>query len=235
MAVLKWDESGKKWIHTGVEKVTLRNFGTGTPGVGGTCSAWNGVTALSVSPSGAEVTKLYADNIIYMEMMSVETVGASIEAYNFPKEFETCNGIKTIAEFIKVKGQKRTPFSLAWRTKEQYDTQEEHDILHILYNCLAAPSEVANATISDSPEAVTFSWEISCTPLPEFTLMKGSTAEKFKNVYKFDIDLTKWAANAPQGKGIGDLLTVFETSDDTTGWTPAALAAAGLISGYSAS
>ena len=165
MAKLVWDESGKRLYETGVKMGVLYvqdESGTYPQGV-----AWNGLTAVNESPSGAEATPLYADDIKYLELRSAEEFGATIEAYTYPDEFEACDGSAEIAVGVKVGQQARKAFGLCYRTIVGNDVQG-NDFgykLHLIYGATAAPSEKAYATVNDSPEAVTFSWEVTCTPV----------------------------------------------------------------------
>lgn len=165
MAKLVWDESGKRLYETGVKMGVLYvqdESGNYPNGV-----AWNGLTAVNESPSGAEATPLYADDIKYLELRSAEEFGATIEAYTYPDEFEACDGSAEIAVGVKVGQQARKAFGLCYRTIVGNDVQG-NDFgykLHLIYGATAAPSEKAYATVNDSPEAVTFSWEVTCTPV----------------------------------------------------------------------
>lgn len=165
MSKLVWDETGAKLYETGVKNTVLYVKGADgkyTKGV-----AWNGVTAITESPSGAEATPLYADDIKYLNLMSNEEFGATIEAYTYPDEFAECDGSAAIAEGVFIGQQSRKIFGLCYRTTVGNDTESnDHGYkLHIIYECLAAPSEKAYATINDSPEAITFSWELTTTPV----------------------------------------------------------------------
>ena len=165
MAKLVWDESGKRLYETGVKMGVLyvqNENGAYPKGV-----AWNGLTAVNESPSGAESTPLYADDIKYLNLRSAEEFGATIEAYTYPDEFEACDGSAEIAPGVKVGQQARKSFGLCYRTIVGNDVQG-NDFgykLHLIYGATAAPSEKAYATVNDSPEAVTFSWEVTCTPV----------------------------------------------------------------------
>ncbi len=160
---LVWDKAGERYYETGVDRGVLypRKEGKYTKGV-----AWNGLTGVSESPSGAEPTPLYADNIKYLNLTSTEEFGASIEAYTYPDEFDECQGMNAIGEGISIGQQEHTHFGLSYRTLIGNDDDgNEHGYkLHLVYNCLAQPSEKAYSTVNDSPEAITFSWEISTTP-----------------------------------------------------------------------
>ena len=151
--------------------------------------AWNGLTSVSESPEGAEATDLYADDIKYLTLMSAENFKATIEAYTYPVEFEECDGSATIANGVVIGQQSRKPFGLCYRTAIGNDTDgNEHGYkLHIVYGCQASPSEKQYSTINDSPEAITFSWEVNTTPVnvtgkkPTATLIIDSTkADKAK-------------------------------------------------------
>ena len=182
MAKLVWDESGKRIYETGVQKGVLyvqNEGGTYPKGV-----AWNGLTAVTESPSGAEATPLYADDIKYLELRSAEEFGATIEAYTYPEEFEACDGSASLAKGVSIGQQDRKAFGLCYRTVVGNDVQgNAHGYkLHLIYGAVAAPSEKAYATVNDSPEAVTFSWEITTTPVE----MEG-----FKPTASITIDSTK--------------------------------------------
>lgn len=165
MARLVWDQTGARFYETGVRNGVLypaKADGTFDKGV-----AWNGLTAITESPTGAEATPIYADDIKYLNIISTEEFGATIEAYTYPDEFAVCDGSASIAEGVYVGQQTRRQFCLVYRTVLGNDVALEGYgyKLHILYNCVASPSEKAYATVNDSPEAITFSWEVSTTPV----------------------------------------------------------------------
>lgn len=164
MAKLVWDKSGEHYYETGVDHGVLyvRNAGVYNKGV-----AWNGLTAVTESPSGAESNPLYADNIKYLNLISAEEFGATIEAYTYPKEFEACDGTAELAEGVLIGQQTRSTFGLCYRTRVGNDVDGDSlgYKLHIIYGCLASPSEKNYQTVNDSPEAISFSWEISTTPV----------------------------------------------------------------------
>lgn len=165
MAKLVWDESGKRFYETGVSKGVL--YVQDASGAYPAGVAWNGLTAVNEAPSGAEATPLYADDIKYLELRSAEEFGATIEAYTYPNEFEQCDGSAALAEGVMIGQQARKAFGLCYRTIVGNDVQG-NDFgykLHLIYGATAAPSEKAYATVNDSPEAVTFSWEVTCTPV----------------------------------------------------------------------
>ena len=181
MARLEWDKIGERFYETGVKNTVLyvQENGTYPKGV-----AWNGVTSISESPSGAEATPLYADDIKYLNLMSNEEFGASIEAYTYPDEFAVCDGSAELVPGVNLGQQSRKSFGLCYRTTVGNDTDgnEKGYKLHIIYGCLASPSEKAYSTINDSPEAITFSWEITTTPVD---------VEGFKPTATIVIDSTK--------------------------------------------
>lgn len=164
MPKLVWDQTGERFYETGVRQGVLyvQSAGTYPKGV-----AWNGLTAVTESPSGAEATALYADDIKYLNLMSAEEFGATIEAYTYPEEFEACDGSAALATGVSIGQQKRATFGLCYRTALGNDTDgsDYGYKLHLIYGALAAPSEKAYATINDSPEAITFSWELTTTPV----------------------------------------------------------------------
>lgn len=182
MAVLTWDESGDRLYETGTKKGVLfpkNNNGTYQKGV-----AWNGLTAVSESPSGAEETALYADDIKYLSLRSAEEFGATIEAYTYPDEWAECDGSAALDDGIYIGQQTRRGFALSYVTTLGNDNMgnDYGEKLHIIYNAMASPSEKSYATINDSPEAITFSWELTTTPIsfrsdlkPSATLIIDST------------------------------------------------------------
>ena len=166
MAKLVWDQTGERLYETGVKNGVLYVYDSETKKYG-TGVAWNGLTAVTESPSGAEATALYADDIKYLNLLSTEEFGATIEAYTYPDEFAECDGSASLSEGVFIGQQKRKTFGLAYKTTLGNDT-DGNDYgykLHIIYGCLAAPSEKSYATINDSPEAITFSWEVTTTPV----------------------------------------------------------------------
>ena len=164
MSKLVWDQVGERYYETGVKKGVFYPM---TDGVYGTGVAWNGLTAVTESPSGAEATPLYADDIKYLNLLSNEEFGATIEAYTYPDEFAACDGSASIATGVFIGQQSRKTFGLCYTTTLGNDTDNNGYgyKIHLIYGALAAPSEKAYSTINDSPEAVTFSWEITTTPV----------------------------------------------------------------------
>ena len=163
MTKLKWDQTGERLYETGVSKGVLYPLASGAYPKG---VAWNGLTAVNENPSGAEPTPLYADNIKYLNLMSAEEFGATIEAYMYPDEFSECNGEAELTAGAAIGQQARKLFGLSYQTKIGSDQNNDLGYkIHLIYGALAAPSEKAYATVNDSPEAITFSWEISTTPV----------------------------------------------------------------------
>ena len=165
MAKIIFDQSGERFYETGVKNGVL--FVQNENGEYGNGVAWNGLTAITESPSGAEATPLYADDIKYVELTSAEEFGATIEAYTYPEEFEACDGSASLVEGITIGQQDRVAFGLCYKTVLGNDVRG-NDLgykLHLIYGAKAAPSERAFQTINDSPEAITFSWEITTTPV----------------------------------------------------------------------
>ena len=164
MSKIVWDQTGERLYETGVNHGVLYipNSGVYSKGV-----AWNGLTAVTESPSGAEATALYADDIKYLNLMSAEEFACTIEAYTYPNEFAECDGSASLAMGVNIGQQPRKTFGLCYRTTIGNDTDgNAHGYkLHMVYGCLASPSEKAYSTINDSPEANTFSWEVSTTPV----------------------------------------------------------------------
>lgn len=167
MAKLKWDEAGKHVYETGVSKGVLYVM-SDTPGTYGKGVAWNGLSSVSESPTGAEVSAIYADNIKYLNLMSREEFEGSIEAYTYPDEFMACDGSASPedANGFVIGQQDRKTFAFCYQTKVGNDLNPEAGYkIHIIYGALASPSERSYETVNDSPEAMTFSWDITTTPV----------------------------------------------------------------------
>lgn len=164
MSKIVWDQAGERFYETGVEKGVLYPYSSSAYASG---VAWNGLTAVTESLSGSEPTALYADNIKYLNLMSNEEFGATIEAYTYPDEFAACDGSASIATGVVIGQQKRSTFGLSYVTKLGNDTDgaDYGYKIHLIYGALASPSEKSYATVNDSPEAITFSWEVSTTPV----------------------------------------------------------------------
>lgn len=179
---LVWDKTGERYYETGVKQGVVYPQATGGTYPKGV--AWNGLSAVTESPSGAEANPIYADDIKYLNLMSNEEFGATIEAYTYPDEFAQCDGSAEIATGVTIGQQTRKSFGLSYKTTLGNDT-EGNDYgykLHLIYGALAAPSEKAYATINDSPEAITFSWEVTTTPV---------SVSGFKPTAQLTIDSTK--------------------------------------------
>lgn len=185
MAKLVWDQTGQRTYETGIDRGVLYIQDENGKYVNGV--AWNGLTGVDESPSGAEATPLYADNIKYLELRAAEDFGATIKAYTYPEEFEACDGSAAIADGINIRQQDRIPFGLCYRTVLGNDIQANNFgyKLHLIYGATASPSEKSYATINDSPEAIEFSWEITTTPID---------VEGFKPTASLTINSTKVAA-----------------------------------------
>lgn len=181
MSKIVWDKTGERFYETGVKYGVLY---IPTNGVYSKGVAWNGLTAVTESPSGAEATPLYADDTKYLNLMSNEEFGATIEAYTYPDEFAECDGSASIATGVMIGQQSRKTFGLCYRTTLGNDTDgNDHGYkLHLIYGALAAPSEKGYSTINNSPEAITFSWEVTTTPV---------SVTGFKPTASITIDSTK--------------------------------------------
>lgn len=182
MAKMVWDQIGERLYETGVEQVALFVMNNGTYDTG---VAWNGITAVNENPSGAEVTKLYANDSVYLNMMSVEELALAIEAYTYPDEFAECDGSVELAPGVYAGQQNRKHFGLVYKTlvgNDELSTDYGYK-LHIVYDCLASPSEKGHATVNDNPEATTMSWDANTTPIT----IPGA----IRKAAGFDIDSTK--------------------------------------------
>ena len=212
MAKLTWDVQGERYYETGVSKGVLYPFKEGQYKTG---VPWNGLTAVTESPSGAEPTPLYADNIKYLNLLSNEEFAATVEAYTYPDEFAECDGSAEIAVGVSAGQQKRIPFGMSYVTKIGNDTDgQDHGYkIHLIYGALAAPTQKSYATVNDNPEAITFSWELSTTPV-EVPNLKPTAC--------ITIDSTK--VEAGKLKKIEDKLYGTE-SEEATLPTPTELAA----------
>ena len=200
MSKLVWDATGERKYENGVRNGVLYvmdESGTYPKGV-----AWNGLTAVTESPSGAEATALYADDVKYLNLISAEEFGATVEAYTYPDEFAQCNGEASLVNGVTIGQQPRKTFGMAYRTVLGNDIENESYgyKLHLIYGAVASPSEKAYATINDSPEAITFSWELKTTPV----VVNG-----FKPTASLTIDSTK--ANAEKLAALEDILFGSET------------------------
>lgn len=182
MAKLVWDETAHRLYETGVSKGVI--YPMTSAGAYSTGVAWNGLTAVTESPSGAESNPLYADNIKYLDLRSAEDFGATVEAYTYPDEFAECDGSKQVADGVSIGQQPRKSFGLCYQTILGNDTElDDYGYkLHLIYGCTASPSEKNYQTINDSPEAITFSWELTTTPV---------SVTGYKPTAHLEIDSTK--------------------------------------------
>ena len=206
MSKLVWDQTGERKYETGVKKgvlYPLSELGAYNKGV-----AWNGLTAVTESPSGAESNPLYADDIKYLDLRSVEEFGGTIEAYMYPDEFAECDGSASLADGVSIGQQKRKTFGLCYRTVLGNDIlgDDYGYKLHIVYGAVVAPSERAYSTINDSPEPITMSWEFSTTPV---------AVDGFKPTAHLEIDSTK--ANPEK---LAALEAILYGADDTDARLP---------------
>lgn len=164
MFKIEWDKVGERLYETGVDRGVLYPQVSGAYPKG---VAWSGLTNVTESPSGAEATPLYADNIKYLNLLSNEDFACTIEAYTYPDEFAECDGSAALTTGVQISQQKRKMFGFSYRTKlgNDVDGDDFGYKIHLVYGCLAAPSEKSRATVNDSPEATTMSWEVSTTPV----------------------------------------------------------------------
>ena len=165
MAILEWDKTGEKTFETGVSRGVL--WVVGSDGRYGNGVAWNGLTQVSAAPEGAESNAQYADNIKYLDIRSAEDFKFTIEAFTYPEAFEACDGMAELVDGVSIGQQNRASFAFCWTTNIGNDVQGQNagNKIHIAYGCTAAPSQKDYPTINDSPEAVTFSWEVSTVPV----------------------------------------------------------------------
>lgn len=191
MAKLQWDKPGERFYETGVSKGVLF-VESSTPGEYENGVPWNGLTNVTVSPTGAEPSALYADNIKYLNLMSVEELEASIEAYTYPDEFAECDGSAELLAGIMVGQQPRKQFAFAWQTRIGNDSNNDLGYkIHLMYGCLASPSEKSYDTVNDTPEAITFSWDLVTTPVD---------VPGFKPTALITIDTTKFVTTPDKEK-----------------------------------
>lgn len=190
MSKIKWDQIGEKKFKTGVDHGVLYPQANGAYPKG---VAWNGLTAVNKTPSGAEDNKLYADNMQYLNLKSAETLGLTIECYMYPDEWAQCNGESELADGVFLGQQRRNTFGFSYRNKLGNDTEgEDYGFeLNLVYGCSASPSEQANQTINDSPEAATFSYEVSTTPVNVSGV--GPDGKPYKPSASITVDSTKVA------------------------------------------
>ena len=218
MPKLIWDKTDERIFETGVSKGVLYPFNTQTKaydkGV-----VWNGLTGVTESPSGAEATPLYADNIKYLNLLSAEEFGATVEAYTYPDEFAECNGEASVVEGVVAGQQKRKMFGMSYQTKVgDADDPEKGYKIHLIYGAKAAPSEKAYATVNDSPEAITFSWELTTTPVdvpklkPTASLVIDSTKVDKAKLTKLEDILYGTAEQEARLPLPAEVATIFNTA-----------------------
>jgi len=202
MSKIVWDKTGEHYYETGTKNGVLYPTKADNGYTGGV--AWNGLTAVTESPSGAEANPLYADDIKYLNLISAEDYGATIEAYTYPKEFGACDGTAELADGVTIGQQKRSLFGFCYKTTlgNDVDGNDHGYKLHLVYNALAAPSEKAYESINEDPDAITFSWEISTTPV---------NVAGYKPTAHLEIDSTK--ADATKLASLEDILYGSETEE----------------------
>ena len=217
MARIVWDAIGTRFYENGVDHGVLYLAdanGAYTNGV-----AWNGLTSVSESPSGADANKLWADNMNYLTLYGIEEFGASIEAYTYPDEFAECDGSRELIPGVSIGQQTRKSFGLCYRTKVGNDTAG-NDLafkLHLIYGCRASPSDRSYETINDSPDAITFSWEITTTPV-QVTIGTGANAVTYQPTASLIIDSRDFA-QSPQKTKLEALMDELYGTNPTTGTT----------------
>lgn len=226
MGRLAWDKTGEHFYETGVKQGVLyvqNSSGLYPKGV-----AWNGLTSISENPSGAEATAIYADNTKYLNLYSTEEFGATIEAYTYPEEFEQCDGSASLAGGVTLGQQTRSSFGLSYRTEVGNDILADAYgyKIHIIYGCKASPSEKSYQTINDSPEAITFSWEVTTIPVnvdgfkPTSTIVIDTTKVKDSAKIKMIEDILYGIDAAPFDEtkeyAVGDYVTHEETVETKT-------------------
>lgn len=241
MAKLIWDKTGERFYETGVDRGVL--YPQGANGIYPFGVPWNGLTAVTESPSGAESNKQYADNIVYLNLISAEEYSGTIEAYQSPIEFDQCDGSASPAVGVSIGQQHRKPFGFSYRTKLGNDTtgQDYGYKIHLVYGAQAAPSERAYATVNDSPEAMTLSWEISTTPVevgviggveykPTATLAIDSTKVDPLALKALEDTLYGTEALAPRLPLPSEVIAMFEDNRTVvTTVAPSFVAATGVI------
>lgn len=213
--LLNWDATGEHLFETGVEKGVLYIYdetvdpSTSKPKGYTNGVVWNGLTGVTESPSGAEATALYADDIKYLNLFSAEEFGCTVEAYTYPDEFAVCDGSASIADGVVIGQQARKMFGLCYKTLvgNDIDGNDHGYKLHLVYGCMASPSEKAFATVNDSPEAITFSWTVTTTPVD---------VTGFKKTACITIDSTKCDSSK-----LADLEAIlYGTAADASSSTP---------------
>lgn len=200
MTKIEWDKTGERTLETGVSKgvhYTQDEEGAYTSGV-----AWNGLTGVTESPSGGDTNDIYADDIKYASLQAAETFGATVEAYTYPDEFAACDGSEEVADGVMIGQQDRKTFGLAYTTQIKTDTSKSGYKIHLIYGAKASPSERGYTTINDSPDAITFSWELTTTPV---------NVEGFKPTSLITVNSLK--ADADKLKELEDILYGTDTKE----------------------
>lgn len=221
MSRLIWDQVGKKFYETGVSNGVLYV----ADGAGGYKKgvAWNGLSQVTENPSGAEATPIYADNIKYLNLISAEEFGATIEAYTYPDEFAECDGSAQVVAGVTLGQQDRKQFGFTYRTRVGNDVKGDGlgYKIHVVYNCLAAPSGKTYGSINESPEAITFSWEVTTTPVnveghkPSATLVIDSTKVKAATLKAVEDKLYGGTDSEPTLPSLEDLIQIITTAEST--------------------
>lgn len=203
---LTWDKTGERYYETGVDKGVLFPFASDGDSKYAKGVAWNGLSTVTESPSGAEPTSLYANNAKYATLMSAEELSLTLEAYTYPKEFEACDGLADLGDGVTIDQQTRQHFGFVYRTYLGNDEEgNDHGYkLHLVYDCLASPSEKSRATVNDSPDVSPFSWSVTCTPV---------SVTGYKTTSMLTIDSTK--VKQPVLKSIEEKLYGTEDTEPT--------------------
>lgn len=219
MAKLRWGTPGSKRFETGVEQgvLCLKNGSESDTQSYAKCVAWNGLTGVTESPSGAEPTDLYADDGKYITLMSAETFGCTIEAYAHPREFNECLGMESLMDGVTIGQQSRTGFGFHYKTRIGNDEKGDNYgyKIHLVWGCMASPSEQSYQTINDNPDAASFSWEVSTTPV---------TLESGKKTASMVIDSTLFTTTS-QKEALAALENALYGTDPTSGQSSTAGAA----------
>jgi len=235
MAILAWDQTAQRLYETGIDKGVLYIPTGGVYDIG---YAWNGLTAVTESPSGAEATPMYANNAKYLNLLSVEEVGGTIEAYTFPTEFGQCDGTRNAQTGVQIAQQPRKTFGLAYRTRlgNDVDATDFGYKLHLIWGALAAPTEKAYATQNDSPDAMTFSWEFTTTPVPvtgykpTALLVVDSTKVLLANLTALEDALYGTAGTSPRLPLPDEVIAMFAGAQTSvTPTAPTFVSATGVI------
>lgn len=216
MSKLSWDQTGERLYETGIDRGVIYPQVSGTYPKG---EAWNGLTGLTETPSGAEPTPLYANNKKYLELMSTEEFGGSIEAYTYPESFADCNGEKELVPGVRISQQTRKPFGMSYRTILGNDTEKNvHGYkIHLVYGAQVSPSEKAYQTVNESPEATTMSWEFTTTPVD----VEGSEPTSHLEIDSTKVDASKLA----------ELEAILYGSDDEEARLPLPTEVASILGG----